>query len=95
MYRKLNFILFIVLFAVNQLFAQTPKIDLSLRNATLKEFIDAVEQKTDYTFMLDNSIDQSQRISVQARQETIDALLQKALTEKGLTYEIAGKQILL
>ncbi|MDR0748252.1 MAG: TonB-dependent receptor [Tannerellaceae bacterium] len=93
--KKLNFILFIVLFAVNQLFAQTPKIDLSLRDATLKEFIDAVEQKTDYTFMLDNSIDQSQRISVQVRQETIYALLQKVLTGKGLTFEIANRQILL
>jgi TonB-linked SusC/RagA family outer membrane protein len=93
--KKLNFILFIVLFAVNQLFAQTPKIDLSLRDATLKEFINAVEQKTDYTFMLDNSIDQSQRISVQVRQETIYALLQKVLTGKGLTFEIANRQILL
>jgi TonB-linked SusC/RagA family outer membrane protein len=92
---KSNFILFIALFAINQIFAQTPQIDLSLRNVTLKGFINAVEQKTEYTFMLDNSIDQSQRVSVQVRQATIDVLLQKVLTDTGLTYEIVGKQILL
>jgi len=86
--------LVIMLFLVNNIFAQTSKIDLALRNATLKEFIQNIERKTEYTFVLDNSIDQNQRVTIEAKQETLDNILRKALSGR-LSYEIVGRQIIL
>lgn len=85
----------ILLFFVHNLFAQNTAIDLSLRNVTLKQFIAAVEEKTEYTFMLDNTIDQTQLVTVEVKQENIQTILRKALGTQKYTYEIAGKQIIL
>jgi len=84
-----------MLFATTNLSAQTVKLDLSLQNVTLREFFSAIEEKTNYTFMLNNSIDQTQLVSVEAKQENLDAVLKKVLTGKGITFEISGRQIIL
>lgn len=85
----------ITLFIINSIYAQSVKIDLSVRNQSLKQFIEQIETKTDYTFMLDQTIDQTQMITVDARQENLDAILKKAFAGKQISYEFAGKQILL
>lgn len=84
-----------VMLITNTTFAQGSRINLSLKNQTLKQFIKQVEEKTDYTFMLDQTVDQSQTISVNANQENLDAILKKAFTGKSIAYEIVGKQIIL
>lgn len=85
----------ITLFVFNSTYAQSVKIDLSVKNESLKQFIKQIETKTDYTFMLDQTIDQSQTVTVDVRQESLDAILKKAFTGKKVSYEIVGKQILL
>ncbi|UVQ44736.1 TonB-dependent receptor [Parabacteroides faecis] len=45
--------------------------------------------------MLDQTVDQSQKVSVDARQESLDAILKKALEGKQISYEVVGKQIIL
>lgn len=85
----------LMLFFANTLFAQTTKIDLSIKNGTLKEFISAVEAKTEYTFMLDQTVSQLQPITVDVKRSTINILLDKALSGKQISYEIIDKQIIL
>lgn len=84
----------IMLFLVNNIFAQTSKIDLTLRNATLKEFVQAIEGKTQYTFVLDNTIDQNQKVTIEVKQESINNVLKKGLPNQ-LSFEITGHQIIL
>ncbi|MBP1639469.1 MAG: TonB-dependent receptor [Bacteroidetes bacterium] len=84
---------FLSMFGV--IFAQTTKLDLSLKNVTLKECFAAIEKKCDYTFMYDNSIDVNQRVSVDAKQENITAVLRKVFEHTNIRYEIVGKQIVL
>lgn len=79
----------------NTAYAQSIKIDLSVKNESLKQLIKQIETKTDYTFMLDQTVDQSQKVTVDARQESLDAILRKAFAGKPITYEIIGKQIIL
>ena len=83
------------LFLFNSAYAQSVKIDLSVKNESLGQFIKQIETKTDYTFMLDQTVDQSQKVTVDARQESLDAILKKALAGKQISYEIVGKQIIL
>ena len=45
--------------------------------------------------MLDQTVDQSQKVSVEARQESLDAILKKAFAGKQISYEVVGKQIIL
>lgn len=85
----------IMLFVVNSIIAQPAKIDLSIKNGTLKQFITSVEAKTDYTFMLDQTIDQNQYITVDVKQVPLNTMLEKALSGKKISYEIVGKQIIL
>lgn len=84
----------VTLFLFNSAYAQGVKIDLSVKNESIKQFIKQIETKTDYTFMLDQTVDQSQKVTVDARQESLDTILKKAFAGK-LTYEIVGKQIIL
>lgn len=85
----------VTLFMFNSIYAQSVKIDLSVKNESLKQFIKQIEAKTDYTFMLDQTIDQSQTVTVDVRQESLDAILKKAFAGKKVSYEIVGRQIIL
>lgn len=87
--------LLLTLFIFNSTYAQSEKIDLSVKNESLRQLIKQIETKTDYTFMLDQTVDQSQKISVDARQESLDAILKKAFAGKQISYEVVGKQIIL
>ena len=78
-----NIFFFLLIF--QSLSAQnSQRIDLSLKEQTLKVFLEIVEQKTNYTFMY-NNLDLEQKISVQVKQATIDELLKKALTDRKST----------
>lgn len=89
------FLVFILSIVVNQIFAQTASLDIFMENATLKEFIAAIEEKTDYSFMLDQTVDQAKQITVREEKATIRTILDKAFAGKNLHYEIVGKQIIL
>lgn len=95
---KLNWKLFPVLAAFgvyNIAYAQAEKLDLAVRNRTLKQFITQIEKETDYTFMLDQTVDQNQKITVDSQQESLEDILAKAFAGKQISYEIVGKQIIL
>lgn len=89
------FSVLVTLFLCNSVYAQSVEIDLSVKNETLRQFIKQIETKTDYTFMLDQTVDQSQTITVNARKESLDAILKTAFAGKQIGYEIVGKQIIL
>jgi len=91
---KLISVCILILFTGN-LLAQTTKVDITLKDVPLKEFFAAIEKKTTYSFMLGSNIDQTQRITVTAKQEELSDLLRKVLSEKDILFEITGKQIIL
>lgn len=71
------------------------KIDLSLKNSTLKELISQIEKKTDYTFIFKNSISLEQKVSYEFKQQSIQKILETTLHDKNIEFEITGKQIIL
>lgn len=95
---KLNWKLFPVLAAFgvcNIAYAQAEKLDLTVKNKTLRQFITQIEKETEYTFMLDQTVDQNQKITVDSQQESLEDILAKAFAGKQISYEIVGKQIIL
>jgi len=69
------------------------RIDLTLKEKTLKEFFQAVESKTDFTFMY-NNIDLNRKVSIDVKQTSLESILKSVLSPNSLTYEVRNKQIL-
>ena len=76
-FRMLMITLFLIFGTAVQ--SQTNKISLSLKNITISQFVREIEKKTNYTFMLDNSVNQTKRFSIQLNEATIQNVLNKAL----------------
>lgn len=88
--------IFFLLLIAHPLGAQTnvQKIDLSLKQQSLKAFFEAVESKTDYTFMY-NNLNLEQKVSIEVKQAAIADVLNKVLTPLQINYEIVNKRIVL
>ena len=69
-------------FVFNPLFAKSQKIDLSLKNEPLGKMIKQIESITEYTFMLDQSIDQTQKVSLHVQQADLRDVLVLAFASK-------------
>ncbi len=76
-------------------FAQAPKISLHLTNASLMQFVKAVENQTSYTFMFDNSMLLDHQINLNVNQESLPVILKKAFEGNNVTYTISKQQIIL
>ncbi len=89
-------VLFVVCFGL-QVSAQVKnKIDLSMKNVTLKEFFTTVEKKYGYSFMYSNlDVDDSKRISVNEKAASINTLLDKAFSNLPISHEISSSKVIL
>lgn len=93
---RFNLVFMFLLFVSIGVFAQKQQnVTLALKNVTLKNFIETVEKQVDYTFVYDNTIDVSQRMSVTSKNENVADLLMRVLPKLGISYEFVKKQIIL
>ena len=95
---KLNF--FLILLTVLQLSAnvsaQNTRLDLKMKNATIAQIFDEIERQSEVYFFYNKSqIDENRTISVDYRNKTIDEILKAMVSDLNLTYEIAGKNIII
>ena len=95
---KLNF--FLILITVLQVSAsvsaQNTRLDLKMENATVSQIFDEIERRSDVYFFYNKSqIDENKTISINYRNKTIDEVLKSLVSELSLTYEIAGKNIII
>ncbi len=94
---KLNF--FLILLTALQVSAgvsaQNTRLDLKMQNVTISQVFDEIERQSEvYFFYNKNQIDETRTISVDFRNKTIDDILKSMLPELSLTYEFAGKNII-
>lgn len=75
-------------------YAQNTKIDLNIKQSTLKQVFKEIESKTEYTFFYNDEILDLERIvDISAKKETIENILEKVLTD--CSFRIENKNILL
>ncbi|MBQ3522043.1 MAG: SusC/RagA family TonB-linked outer membrane protein [Bacteroidales bacterium] len=73
-----------------------PRITLDLQNVTLKEAFKAVEAQSDYRFMYNNSLVNSEkRISIKCNAESFGSVLEKLFANSGIAYKIVDNQVVL
>lgn len=75
-------------------YAQSTKIDLSMKNATFKEFIEHIEETTEFYFMLKYDQDiLDRKVDLDYKGATIIEVLDDVLDNSGYSYEIIDRYI--
>lgn len=82
------------IFSSVNLCAQTERINLSVENVSLKDALKKIESQSKYTFFYnDSKINMNQKVSFNAVNETVSAVLDKVLTN--CTYQLQDDRIIL
>ena len=76
-------------------YAQT-KVNLELNNTTVETVLETIEQKTDFRFIYKlNDIDLNRVISIKAKNETIDVVLDKIFKGTATDFKVRETQVIL
>lgn len=86
-------ILFLLFFISLQAQAQqSDLLTLNMKNVTLKQFVEAVQTQSGYSFLYkDNQLKTNQRITVSVNKQSINVALEQAFKGKGISWKIQGK----
>ncbi|WP_372934142.1 SusC/RagA family TonB-linked outer membrane protein, partial [Mariniphaga sediminis] len=77
-------------------YAQTKRISLNLKNATINRILDEIEDQSEFYFMFDGTIiDVYQRKSINCENQSITTILDQLLKDTHIIYEISDRQIVL
>lgn len=77
-------------------YSQQTRISLTVKNKTIKEVFREIENKSQFIFIYnDKVIDAKKKVSVTAKDETVDQILQKVLIGTDATYKISDRQIII
>lgn len=72
------------------------KLNLKLRNASIQELINEIEDQTDYYFLYrDETFPKGQKISIEAENKSIGYVLEQLYKQTSVTAEIEDNQIIL
>lgn len=73
---------------------QEPVISISVKDMPLREFVAEVEKKCSYTFFYSVQVlEQAGKVTVNAENEPVSEVLEKALAGTGCTFEVLGNKI--
>lgn len=94
-----QFVLFATLLSGTPLgtFAETQqnaKVTLSMKNVSIKDVLDEVENQTNYLFVISNNVNLSKKVSVNIKSSTLRSLLQQILVRNGYAYEVKEHHII-
>ncbi|WP_234998005.1 TonB-dependent receptor [Parabacteroides sp. Marseille-P3160] len=97
--KKANLFIMMLLFALLMpfsIFSQTNPVTVSVKDATLKQFFEAIEKQTPYTFSYrDIVVEGKADISIHAIQRPVTSILEEVLPPRGLQYSTSGRSILI
>lgn len=75
-------------------YSQSTKLNLNLKNKTIKEVFSEIEKNSEYIFLYhDENIDTNKRVSVDIHNQTIEKILDEIFKNTNNTYYISDRQI--
>lgn len=99
---KLRFKILLVLILIGfpflsaNAYTQTVKVSLSVSNATLEEFFQKLEQRTDYVFLYKDEVTKGKNnVTLKAKNKSLKEVLSEALDPIGLSYTIDDNVIII
>ena len=82
--------------AFSNSYAQKTKLDIDVRNVSVKEVLDAIESQSEFFFMYNNKqVDVDRRVDLDAKSNTVDVVLQKLFASTNVNFKVVNRQILL
>lgn len=90
-------LLMCVVILTTSIYAQNKEVrlNINIRSATLESFVKQLENATGFSFVYGEEVKLTRRINLEARQQTISEILQRAFENEPIKFEISGKHILL
>ncbi|MBW8244848.1 TonB-dependent receptor [Muricauda oceani] len=78
----------------NEGYSQRTKVTLDMNNITIERFIDEIEDKTEFRFFyLLEDVDLKRTVSVKAKREKVNSVLDRVFAGTKTTYQIDDRQI--
>lgn len=68
---------------------------LTIRNATLEEFVKRLENSTGFSFIYGEEVKLSHRITIEANRKNLREILNLAFADQPISYQVSGRHILL
>jgi TonB-linked SusC/RagA family outer membrane protein len=76
-------------------YSQGAKLDISIKQATLKELFEQIKSKSGYKFLYNNDlVNDELRIDVNIKRGSIEEILTEPLKQSNLTFKVIDKQII-
>jgi TonB-dependent starch-binding outer membrane protein SusC len=97
---KLTYLLlFITVFnltAGNETYSQYVKLNLDMKNVPLQQVLNKIEEQSEFFFLYSSKmIDVNQMVNINAKDQTIDKVLNNLLSPTEIKYSVKDRQILL
>ena len=75
--------------------SQNAKVSLNKTKVQLQEILNEIEERTDYLFISNRDVNLKQKVSVSAKDESVQEVLSEVLKNTGLTFKVEGVNIIL
>ena len=82
-------------FAAGQTRAQSVPVTLKVTDAPLEQVLNAIEKQTSYLFVYDKSVDVTRKVSLNAANESLKAVLEKLAQMANVNYAVENTSIVL
>lgn len=90
------FFLAITQVVASEAYSQTTKMTLQLKDVEVKQVLSRIEEKSEFFFLYNSKlVDVSRKVSVDAKDERIDEILNNLFQETGVVYTVVDRQIVL
>jgi TonB-linked SusC/RagA family outer membrane protein len=77
-------------------YSQSTAVSLELKNVTIEEVLYELEKKTDFHFIYNSKlVNVDRKITIDAKNEQLETLLQRLFASTDVLFEVAGKHIIL
>ena len=100
-FRIMKILAFLILICVGSVFAessysQTTQLSINLKNGTLKQLFEEIQNQSEFIFFYkDNQVDLNKKVSIKVENSTVQEILDKALINTNLEYQIIDRQIVI
>ena len=75
---------------------QSTNVTLNLTNVSLETLFKTLERKSNYVFFFkENVLQENEKVTVKAQNESVVSILNRVLPPKQLTYTVKGRQVII
>lgn len=89
----------LIVFSLNisaTVYSQKTKLSLEVNNKSIKEVLFQIENQTEFRFIFESGkVDLNKKVSIQAKEQTVEAILDNIFEHEGIHYEITENNLIL